>query len=53
LWSDTHLPAQLHAQAAESAKSLVPNDVGRLRFNDITINRNKRGHLSIQKRDAA
>jgi hypothetical protein len=53
VWASTKLPSDQHAQAAESAKSLVPNDVGRLRFNDITINRNKRGHLSIQQRDAA
>lgn len=53
VWAATKLPADQNAQAAESAKSLVPNDVGRLRFHNISINRNKRGHLSIQQKDAA
>jgi predicted phage-related endonuclease len=54
VWSETKSFADLHAQAAASAKSLVPNDVGRLRFHNISINRNKRGALSIQqKKDAA
>jgi hypothetical protein len=52
IWSETKSFSEQHAQAAESAKSLVPNDVGRLRFNNISINRNKRGHLSIQQRAA-
>jgi len=49
IWSATKPFSDQHAQAAVSAKSLVPNDVGRLRFNSILILRDKRGHLSIRE----
>lgn len=51
LWVDTKDAADVHAQAADAAKALVPPDVGKLRFFDISISRNKRGHLTIQQRD--
>ena len=53
MWANTKAPADLHADAAASIRSLVPGDVGKLHWNDIRISRNKRGALTIQRRDAA
>lgn len=49
VWADTKDVSARHAQAADAVKSLIPPDVGRLRFQDIRINRDKRGHLSIRR----
>jgi predicted phage-related endonuclease len=49
VWDECKDVADRCAQAADAAKSLIPPDVGRLRFNTITINRDKRGHLSIRR----
>jgi hypothetical protein len=50
-WRATHQAAKVHEQAAASGKSLVPNDVGRLRYQDIRISRSKKGHLSMRSVD--
>jgi len=50
-WRATHEASKVHEQAATSAKSLVPNDVGRLRYQEIRISRSKRGHLSVRSVD--
>jgi len=50
-WRATHHACHVHEQAATLAKSLVPEDVGRLFFKDIAIRRNKKGNLSIRSRD--
>ena len=53
VWASTKAPADQHTDAAASIKLLLPGDVGRLRFRGIQISRNKRGALSIQRKDAA
>jgi hypothetical protein len=50
-WRATAVAARVHEKAAESAKSLVPNDVGRLRYQEIRISRSKKGHLSMRSAD--
>jgi hypothetical protein len=47
-WRATHQAHRVHEQAATLAKSLVPEDVGRLLYQEIRISRNKKGHLSIR-----
>ena len=50
-WRATAEAHRVHEQAAASGKSLVPNDVGRLTYQEITITRNKKGHLSLRSRN--
>lgn len=53
VWASTKTPADQHAEAAAAIKALLPGDVGKLHFYGIHISRNKRGALTIQRRDAA
>jgi predicted phage-related endonuclease len=50
VWAGTKDAAAVHEETAGVAKSLVPEDVGRLYFRDIVIRRNKKGHLSLRSR---
>lgn len=50
-WRATGMASRVHAQAAASAKSFMPEDCGRLVYQGIIISRDKRGHLSIRSRD--
>ena len=50
-WRATFKAYRSHEQAAAAAKSLVPQDVGRLLYQDIRITRDKRGVLSLRSTD--
>lgn len=47
-WQETKEAADRNAHAADAAKPLVPQDVGCVRFFNITIRRDRRGYLSIR-----
>ena len=47
-WSETKEAADVNAHAADVAKSLVPQDVGCVRFSSVTVKRDRRGYLSIR-----
>jgi hypothetical protein len=51
-WSATKDAHDSNAAAADAIKKLLPDDVGRLRYSDVAITRNRRGALTI-KREAA
>lgn len=53
LWSDTRDTALLHKAANDDIKALLPDDVGEVLFNDITVKRNRAGAVSIKKDEAA
>ena len=53
MWANTKQWSDMHEQAAAEIKALLPGDIGRLRYRDITIKRNKRNALTIQRREAA
>jgi hypothetical protein len=47
-WADTKAAADCNTHAADVAKSLIPPDVGCVRFSNITVKRDRRGYLSIK-----
>lgn len=50
IWDDTRDAAKAHDAAAADAKALVPMDVGKILCDNITIKRNKKGHLAIRSK---
>jgi YqaJ-like recombinase protein len=52
LWSETKAAADSNTQAADVIKRLVPEDVGRLRWTNLQVRRDRRGYLSIKKENA-
>lgn len=46
-WRASREAARAHENAAMAAKRLVPMDVGKILYDDITIKRNKKGFLAI------
>src|SRR4029077_1077292 len=47
-WMETKFDADRNAEAADAAKKLMPDDVGLVRFNNLTVKRDRRGYLSIK-----
>jgi hypothetical protein len=47
-WLETKEAADVNAHAASVAKSLVPQDVGCVRFSNVTVKRDRRGYLSLK-----
>lgn len=47
-WATTRAAAIDNAAAADAAKKLVPEDVGLVTFSGISVNRDRRGYLSIR-----
>jgi hypothetical protein len=51
MWSDTKEAVEMHENSKKGVKELLPDDVGKVTYGDLSVSRSKTGAITIRQRE--